>query len=110
MGLFANVTTVTDDVVDVAAAWAVVDSGGKEAAYQRIRTTRFQAGIVPEPLNMEGWQIVDELNRELSKASWLGPVPKVHLEAKVNDIDFTEAATRSFARRGRDHAIIRRLS
>ncbi len=28
-GLFANVTTVTDDVADVAASWAVVDSGGK---------------------------------------------------------------------------------
>ena len=28
-GLFANVTTVTDDVADIAASWAVVDSGGK---------------------------------------------------------------------------------
>jgi ribose transport system substrate-binding protein len=28
-GLFANVTTVTDDVADVAASWVVADSGGK---------------------------------------------------------------------------------
>jgi ribose transport system substrate-binding protein len=179
-GLFTNVTTVTDDVAEVAASWAVVDSGGKagvviftdsqyaialykarameavikkcggctvlsfedspisessthmpqlttsllqrfgdkwthslaindlyfdfmglslsaagkkgdgnpkavsagdgsEAAYQRIRSMRYQAGTVPETLNMQGWQIVDELNRAFSKAAWSGYVPKVHL-------------------------------
>jgi ribose transport system substrate-binding protein len=184
-GLFANVTTVTDDVADVAASWAIVDSGGKagvviftdsqyaialykarameavikkcggctvlsfedspisesstrmpqlttsllqrfgdkwthslaindlyfdfmgssltaagkkgdgnpkavsagdgsEAAYQRIRSKRFQAGTVPEPLNMQGWQIVDELNRAFSKAAWSGYVPKVHLVTAEN--------------------------
>ena len=184
-GLFANVTTVTDDVADVAASWAVVDSGGKagvviftdsqyaialykarameavikkcggctvlsfedspisesstrmpqlttsllqrfgdkwthslaindlyfdfmgpsltsggkkgdgnpkavsagdgsEAAYQRIRTKRFQAGTVPEPLNMQGWQIVDELNRAFNKVAWSGYVPKVHLVTAEN--------------------------
>jgi len=184
-GLFANVTTVTDDVADVAASWAVVDSGGKagvviftdsqyaialykarameavikkcpgctvlsfedspisesstrmpqlttsllqrfgdkwthslaindlyfdfmgpsltsagkkgdgypkavsagdgsEAAYQRIRSKRFQAGTVPEPLNMQGWQIVDELNRSFSKVVWSGYVPKVHLVTVEN--------------------------
>lgn len=184
-GLFANVTTVTDDVADVAASWAVVDSGGKagvviftdsqyaialykarameavikkcggctvlsfedspisesstrmpqlttsllqrfgdkwthslaindlyfdfmgpslsaagkkgdgnpkavsagdgsEAAYQRIRSKRYQAGTVPEPLNMQGWQIVDELNRAFSKAAWSGYVPKVHLVTAEN--------------------------
>jgi ribose transport system substrate-binding protein len=184
-GLFANVTTVTDDVADVAASWAVVDSGGKagvviftdsqyaialykarameavikkcggctvlsfedspisesstrmpqlttslmqrfgdkwthslaindlyfdfmgpsltaagkkgdgnpkavsagdgsEAAYQRIRSKRFQAGTVPEPLNMQGWQIVDELNRAFNKVAWSGYVPKVHLVTAGN--------------------------
>ena len=184
-GLYANVTTVTDDVADVAASWAVVDSGGKagvviftdsqyaiavykarameavikkcggctvlsfedspisesstrmpqlttsllqrfgdkwthslaindlyfdfmgpsltsagkkgdgnpkavsagdgsEAAYQRIRSKRYQAGTVPEPLNMQGWQIVDELNRAFSKAAWSGYVPKVHLVTAEN--------------------------
>lgn len=184
-GLFANVTTVADDVADVAASWAVVDSGGKagvviftdsqyaialykarameavikkcggctvlsfedspiaesstrmpqlttsllqrfgdkwthslaindlyfdfmgpsltaagkkgdgnpkavsagdgsEAAYQRIRSKRFQAGTVPEPLNMQGWQIVDELNRAFAKQPWSGYVPKVHLVTAEN--------------------------
>ena len=178
--LYANVTTVTDDVADVAASWAVVDSGGKagvviftdsqyaialykakameavikkcggctvlsfedspisesstrmpqlttsllqrfgdkwthslaindlyfdfmgpslsaagkkgdgnpkavsagdgsEAAYQRIRSKRFQAGTVPEPLNMQGWQVIDELNRAFNKVAWSGYNPKVHL-------------------------------
>jgi ribose transport system substrate-binding protein len=184
-GLYANVTTVTDDVADVAASWAVVDSGGKagvviftdsqyaiavykarameavikkcggctvlsfedspisesstrmpqlttsllqrfgdkwthslaindlyfdfmgpsltaagkkgdgnpkavsagdgsEAAYQRIRSKRYQAGTVPEPLNMQGWQIVDELNRAFAKVAWSGYVPKVHLVTAEN--------------------------
>jgi len=184
-GLFANVTTVTDDVADVAASWAVVDSGGKagvviftdsqyaiavykarameavikkcggctvlsfedspiadsstrmpqltssllqrfgdkwthslaindlyfdfmgptlsaagkkgdgtpkavsagdgsEAAYQRIRSKRFQAGTVPEPLNMQGWQIVDEMNRAFAKVAWSGYSPKVHLVTAEN--------------------------
>ena len=184
-GLFANVTTVTDDVADVAASWAVIDSGGKagvviftdsqyaialykarameavikkcggctvlsfedspisesstrmpqlttsllqrfgakwthslaindlyfdfmgpslqsagikgdgnpkavsagdgsEAAYQRIRSKRYQAGTVPEPLNMQGWQVVDELNRAFNKAAWSGYAPKVHLVTAEN--------------------------
>ena len=184
-GLFANVTTVTDDVADVAASWAVVDSGGKagvviftdsqyaiavykarameavikkcggctvlsfedspiadsstrmpqltssllqrfgdkwthslaindlyfdfmgptlsaagkkgdgtpkavsagdgsEAAYQRIRSKRYQAGTVPEPLNMQGWQIVDEMNRAFAKVAWSGYSPKVHLVTAEN--------------------------
>ena len=184
-GLYANVTTVTDDVADIAASWAIADSGGKagvviftdsqyaialykarameavvkkcggctvlsfedspiadsatrmpqlttsllqrfgdkwthslaindlyfdfmagsltaggkkgdgnpkavsagdgsEAAYQRIRSKKFQAGTVPEPLNMQGWQIVDELNRAFAKAPWSGYVPKVHLVTAEN--------------------------
>lgn len=184
-GLFANVTTVTDDVADVAASWAVADSGGKagvviftdsqyaialykakameavirkcggctvlsfedspigetstrmpqlttallqrfgdkwthslaindlyfdfmgpslmaagrkgdanpkavsagdgsEAAYQRIRTQRYQAGTVPEPLNMQGWQVVDELNRAFHKVAWSGYMPKVRLVTTEN--------------------------
>ena len=57
---------------------------GSEAAYQRIRSKRFQAGTVPEPLNMQGWQIVDELNRAFAKAPWSGYVPKVHLVTAEN--------------------------
>ncbi|MCU0906493.1 MAG: substrate-binding domain-containing protein [Rhodobacteraceae bacterium] len=39
---------------------------GSEAAFQRIRTAQYQAVTVAEPLNLQGWQLVDELNRAIS--------------------------------------------
>lgn len=63
---------------------AVSAGDGSEAAYQRIRSKRYQAGTVPEPLNMQGWQIVDELNRAFSKVAWSGYIPKVHLVTADN--------------------------
>ncbi|MCY1378731.1 hypothetical protein D9M69_663900 [compost metagenome] len=63
---------------------AVSAGDGSEAAYQRIRSKRYQAGTVPEPLNMQGWQIVDELNRAFAKVAWSGYIPKVHLVTAEN--------------------------
>ena len=63
---------------------AVSAGDGSEAAYQRIRSKRYQAGTVPEPLNMQGWQIVDELNRAFAKVAWSGYIPKVHLVTADN--------------------------
>jgi ribose transport system substrate-binding protein len=39
---------------------------GSEAAFQRIRSGQFQTVTVAEPLNLQGWQLVDELNRAVS--------------------------------------------
>ncbi len=39
---------------------------GSEAAFQRIRSGEYQAVTVAEPLNLQGWQLVDELNRAIS--------------------------------------------
>jgi ribose transport system substrate-binding protein len=39
---------------------------GSEAAFQRIRANEFQTVTVAEPLNLQGWQLVDELNRAIS--------------------------------------------
>jgi ribose transport system substrate-binding protein len=39
---------------------------GSEAAFQRIRGNEYQAVTVAEPLNLQGWQLVDELNRAVS--------------------------------------------
>ncbi|MEM0946083.1 MAG: substrate-binding domain-containing protein [Pseudomonadota bacterium] len=36
---------------------------GSEAAFQRIRSGGYQTITVAEPLNLQGWQLVDELNR-----------------------------------------------
>ena len=39
---------------------------GDAAAFDRIRNSDFQFGTVAEPLFLQGWQIIDELNRALS--------------------------------------------
>ena len=39
---------------------------GSEAAFQRIRNGEYQTITVAEPLNLQGWQLVDELNRAVS--------------------------------------------
>lgn len=57
---------------------------GSESAYQRIRTDRFQAGTVPEPLNLHGWQLVDELNRAFAGKPPSGYSTPVHLVTKQN--------------------------
>ena len=38
---------------------------GSEAAFQRIRSGGYQAITVAEPLNLQGWQMVDEMNRAI---------------------------------------------
>ena len=38
---------------------------GSEAAFQRIRSNGYQAITVAEPLNLQGWQMVDEMNRAI---------------------------------------------
>lgn len=57
---------------------------GSESAYQRIRTGRFQAGTVPEPLNLHGWQMVDEINRALAGEKASGYSTPVHLVTADN--------------------------
>jgi len=63
---------------------AISAGDGSEAAYTRIRAGHYQAGTVPEPLNMQGWQIVDELNRAFNQQPWSGYIPRVHLVVKAN--------------------------
>jgi len=57
---------------------------GSESAYQRIRKKEYQSATVPEPLNMQGWQLVDELNRAFAHEKWSGYVPGVHLVTAAN--------------------------
>jgi ribose transport system substrate-binding protein len=57
---------------------------GSVSAYQRIRSGQYQAATVPEPLNFQGWILLDELNRAFSGAAWSGYMPKVHLVTKDN--------------------------
>ena len=57
---------------------------GSESAYQRIRGDRYQAGTIPEPLLLHGWQLVDELNRAFSGATPSGYSTPVHLVTPEN--------------------------
>ena len=63
---------------------AISAGDGSESAFQRIRAKQYQAGTVPEPLNQQGWQLVDELNRAFAKAPWSGYVSKIHLVTANN--------------------------
>ena len=45
---------------------AVAAGDGSESAFQRIKTSQYQSITVAEPLNLQGWQLVDELNRAIS--------------------------------------------
>ncbi|GAA1824108.1 substrate-binding domain-containing protein [Planosporangium flavigriseum] len=57
---------------------------GSESAFQRIRNGQFQIGTVAEPLNLQGWECVDELNRAFGGQQWSGYTPGVHLVTKEN--------------------------
>lgn len=57
---------------------------GSISAYQRIRDGVFQVATVPEPLNLHGWQAIDELNRAFAGEQPSGYVTKVHLVTKQN--------------------------
>jgi ribose transport system substrate-binding protein len=44
---------------------AVAAGDGDQAEFDRIRASDYQLASVAEPLNLQGWQIVDEVNRAL---------------------------------------------
>lgn len=57
---------------------------GSISAYDRIRQGDYQAATIPEPLNLDGWQCVDEMNRAFAGAPPSGYVTPVHLVTKDN--------------------------
>lgn len=57
---------------------------GSPAAFMRIQAGTFQYGTVAEPLNLQGWQLVDELNRLLAGQPVSGYVSPVHLVTSEN--------------------------
>ncbi|WP_188186909.1 substrate-binding domain-containing protein [Nonomuraea sp. SYSU D8015] len=57
---------------------------GDPSAFERIRDHRFQQATVPEPLNAQGSQIVDELNRAFAGRPPSGYVAPVHLTTTAN--------------------------
>ncbi|WUE87332.1 substrate-binding domain-containing protein [Streptomyces virginiae] len=57
---------------------------GDPSAFQRINSEQFQAATVPEPLNQQGWQIVDEFNRAFAGRPASDYVAPVHIATADN--------------------------
>ncbi|MFF2462836.1 substrate-binding domain-containing protein [Streptomyces mirabilis] len=57
---------------------------GDPSAFQRINSDQYQAATVPEPLSLQGWQIVDEFNRAFSGRPAGGYVAPVHITTADN--------------------------
>jgi ribose transport system substrate-binding protein len=62
---------------------------GDPSAFQRINNEQYQAATVPEPLTLQGWQIVDEFNRAFSDRPASGYVAPVHISTADNSEDAT---------------------
>ena len=60
---------------------------GSAAAFLRIQARIYQTGTVAEPLNLHGWQLVDELNRLLAHQPVSGYIIPVHL-VTANNVAF----------------------
>ncbi|MEO0946292.1 MAG: substrate-binding domain-containing protein [Pseudomonadota bacterium] len=56
---------------------------GSEASFQRIRSENYQTITVAEPLNLQGWQLVDELNRAIQGEACSGYVTSPALVTKA---------------------------
>ena len=63
---------------------AVAAGDGSESAYQRIRTAQYQAVTVAEPLSLQGWQLIDELNRAIQGEEWSGYTSPLHVVTAEN--------------------------
>ncbi len=62
----------------------VAAGDGSESAYQRVRAKQYQAVTVAEPLSLQGWQLVDELNRAFAGEKWSGYVSPLHVVTPEN--------------------------
>ena len=68
---------------------------GDAAAFDRIRSEEFQFATVAEPLFLQGWQIIDELNRALAgepASDFIAP-PALVTNANITDADVFDPAS-----------------
>jgi ribose transport system substrate-binding protein len=63
---------------------SVAAGDGDAAEFQRIRSGDYQAATVAEPLYLQGWQLVDELNRAIAGKPASSFVAKPGLVTKAN--------------------------
>lgn len=55
--------------------YEVAAGDGSASEFQRIRNSSYQNATVADPLILEGWEAIDEVNRALAKDTWSGFVP-----------------------------------
>ena len=63
--------------------FSIAAGDGDAAEFQRIRTGDYQAATVAEPMLLQGWQLVDELNRAVAGRQPSGFVAKPALITKL---------------------------
>jgi ribose transport system substrate-binding protein len=87
------ILTTNDRVVDILSAVPALSNGkvqviaagfGSPTAYGRIRTKKMQIGTVPEPMTMQAWQLIDEVNRALAGVKPSGYVPDPYVVTLQN--------------------------
>lgn len=77
---FDYAVPVLTQVGDARGTMAMLSAGdGSESAFLRIRAGTFQTATVAEPLNLHGWQLIDEMNRLFAGEPVSGYVFPVHL-------------------------------
>ncbi|MBB3609647.1 substrate-binding domain-containing protein [Rhizobium sp. BK602] len=79
----------TDAPINVAAG------DGSQSAYERIRAGQFQKVTVAEPLNLQGWQLVDELNRAFAGEKWSGYLSPLHV-VTADNVEFDGGPQNTF--------------
>ena len=57
---------------------------GSTSAYQRIDSNQYQYATISEPLNLQGWQLIDELNRAFAGEKPSGFTTPVHIVTREN--------------------------
>jgi ribose transport system substrate-binding protein len=57
---------------------------GSTSAYQRVRSGQYQFATIPEPLTLQGWQLIDELNRAFAGEKPSGFAVPVHIVTHEN--------------------------
>jgi len=93
-GKITHTIAASDDVYDFGAApmpvsaqppvAAIAAGEGSRSAFQRINDGGLQVGTVPEPLAMQGWQLIDEVNRAVSGDKPSGYVAPAYLVTAQN--------------------------
>lgn len=94
-GLPLTVTSVGDNDFDFAVPAlraagvpagkvSLVGADGNRSAYARIRAGQYQTATVSEPIELQAYQVIDELNRAFAKAPPSGFVQPPYLVTRAN--------------------------